>query len=109
MLNNRLQLSVLTGAILGVLCIIGSGIRFGYNGNEIFLLALWYNRLIMGVVFGLLDDEQGIKIIIRGAILGFLISFAFYLSTGFKDIIALFAGIGYGVIIDFMASSYIKK
>jgi hypothetical protein len=41
--------------------------------------------------------------IARGAILGLLVSFAFYSSTGFADIIGLIAGIIYGVIIEYVA------
>nr|AGF92872.1 conserved hypothetical protein, membrane [uncultured organism] len=106
MSKQRFQASVITGIILGIICIIGSGIRVGFKENIIFLFALWYNRFLMGIVFGLISEVEDRMILIRGAVLGFIISFAFYLSTGFQDMIALFAGIVYGIIIEYVASKY---
>ena len=40
------------------------------------------------------------KILLRGAVLGLLVSFAFYCATGFKDPISFLAGIVYGVILE---------
>ena len=106
MLNNRMKISILTGIVLGIICILGSGLRVGFRENSLYLIALFYNRVMMGIVFGLLIDRTGINLILRGAILGLIISFAFYLSTGFADTIAFFAGVVYGVIIDVAASRY---
>ena len=106
MINQRLKVSFLNGIILGVVCIIGTGIRIGSNVQALYLISLLYNRILMGIVIGLLPNKNGIKIIIRGAIIGFLISFAFYLTTEFRDIIGLIAGIAYGIIIDLVATRY---
>ena len=43
----------MTGAFLGVFCIIGVGTRTGYSGNEVYLLGMWYNRVVMGLIVGL--------------------------------------------------------
>jgi hypothetical protein len=45
----------------------------------------------------------------RGALLGLLVSFAFYSSTGFEDIVGFIAGIVYGVIIEYAALKLDKK
>jgi hypothetical protein len=45
----------------------------------------------------------------RGALLGLLVSFAFYSSTGFEDVIGFIAGIVYGIIIEFVALKLDKK
>jgi hypothetical protein len=46
------------------------------------------------------------KAMARGAFLGFMVSFAFYLSTGFTDVVSFLAGILYGVIIEYFAIKY---
>jgi uncharacterized membrane protein (UPF0136 family) len=109
MFNKRLKISIISGIILGVICIIGSGIRIGSDVKALYLAGLFYNRFLMGVVFGFFVDKNGVKVLIRGAIIGFLISFAFYLSTEFQDVISLIAGVAYGIIIDAIASRYFYK
>jgi len=104
----RIAIAVLTGAGLGVLCIIGVGTRLGFQGNEMFLAATWFNRLLMGLVIGLAGHwtitRNKANPIIRGIILGAILSFSFYFATDFRDTMGFFAGIAYGPIIDFAAS-----
>ncbi len=109
MFKPRLKASIVTGAILGIFCIIGAGFRVGYSGNLIYLFALWYNRLLMGILIGLTDPLPKMSALFRGALLGFLVSLAFYLSTGFSDTITFLAGIVYGVIIALVAMKYNSK
>jgi putative flippase GtrA len=45
-------------------------------------------------------------VIARGAILGLIVSFAFYSSTGFNDVVSFLAGIIYGIIIEFVAFKF---
>ncbi len=106
MVNQRLKNSILTGALLGVFCIIGVGYRQGYSGNGVYLFAMWYNRIIMGMMIGLAGNWLKDRFVIRGLILGTLVTTAFFLSTGFKDVYGFLAGIAYGVIIDFIATKY---
>jgi hypothetical protein len=106
MLTKRLRLSLFVGAILGIFCIIGVGYRQGYAGNELYLFAMWYNRIIMGLVIGLAGNWMKKRYILRGLILGTLVTTAFYLSTGFRDLPGFLAGIAYGVIIDYIATKY---
>ena len=101
----RLPFSIILGAVLGVLCIIGVGTRLGYEGNELFLFATWYNRVLMGVVIGLLPKTKS-NVLIRGGLFGFLISLAFFLTSELRDLMGFFAGVAYGVIIDYIASKY---
>jgi hypothetical protein len=109
-IQKRLIIALLTGAGLGILCIIGVGGRLGFAGNELFLLATWYNRLLMGLVIGLAGSWQLSKSksnpLIRGVVLGLIISLALFLSTELKDPVGFLAGIVYGIIIDFIASKY---
>ncbi|HNR43973.1 MAG TPA: hypothetical protein PLI06_08575 [Methanofastidiosum sp.] len=110
--NKRILIGLLTGAILGVFCIIGVGARIGYE-NYIFLIGMWYNRVVMGLLIGLADNIQITKghknVLLRGALLGLIVSSAIFISTEFRDVPSFFAGIVYGVIIDFVASKYGKN
>lgn len=110
MLNKkRIIISLLTGGILGIFCIVGVGSRIGYE-NSVFLIAMWYNRVLMGLMVGLADDIQIIKgtknSILRGMLLGLIVSSAIFLTSEFRDFPSFFAGIVYGVIIDYVASKY---
>jgi hypothetical protein len=104
MFTRRMLICIITGALLGVVCIIGAQLRSGFEREAVYLFAFWFNRLLMGIVIGLAWSKLStMQAIARGAILGFLVSFAFYSSTGFADLIGLIAGIVYGVIIEYLA------
>lgn len=107
MLTKRMKLSIAIGVILGVFCILGALIRTGFQVEATYLFALWYNRLVMGIMIGLAGKCLNLsKAIVRGAILGFIVSFAFYTSVGFDDLVSFLAGIIYGVIIETIAFKY---
>ena len=111
--KKRIIISILLGAFLGVFCIIGVGSRVGYSGNGLFLFAMWYNRLVMGIMFGLISDFKIFNNfwneVLRGAIVGTIISSAIYFSTEFRDLPALFAGTFYGIIIDTVATRLSRR
>ena len=72
---------------------------------------MWYNRVVMGLIVDLsrsvvLVEDETRNSVLRGFIIGFLISTAIYLSTTFRDIPSFFAGLVYGVIIDVVATRY---
>ena len=111
----RIVIATVTGALLGVLCIIGVGARIlgGYIPNIIFLIGMWYNRVIMGLLIGFAGDvslftsaseKRMVYAALRGLIFGVLVSSAIFLSTEFRDIPSLFAGFAYGPIIDLVAT-----
>lgn len=112
-MKKRMIVSILTGAILGIFCIIGLSIRIGFAGNELFILATWINRLIMGLVIGLAPyykiKNNTQNILLRGAFFGFIIGGSFFLATDFKDTFGFIAAIFYGIIIDFIATKYEKN
>ena len=110
-MKKRLTASVITGALLGIVCIIGVGIRMGgLAGEGLFVFAMWYNRVIMGLMIGLAGGWQLIggswNRYLRGALLGLLVSLAIFLSTGLRDLPSFFAGIAYGLIIEYVAKRY---
>ncbi|HCP15254.1 MAG TPA: hypothetical protein DIT32_05740 [Peptococcaceae bacterium] len=107
MFTKRMKASLLAGAVLGVFCIIGAAARSGYQSSAGFLFSLWYNRLLMGLVIGLALENQPLpKAMGRGAFLGLIVSFAFYCSTGFTDVVSFLAGIAYGMIIEYVAFKF---
>jgi len=98
---------IASGAVLGVFCIVGAFVRSGYQSEAYYLFALWYNRLLMGLLIGLAGGNLGWpKVIGRGALFGLIVSFAFYSSIGFNDIVSFLAGIVYGIIIEYIAFKY---
>ena len=107
MFTRRMKVCIVAGAVLGVLCIIGASIRSGFERDALYLFAFWYNRLLMGLVIGLAAATADLaKALGRGALLGLLVSFAFYSSTGFDDGVGFLAGIVYGIIIEYAALRY---
>ncbi len=86
---------------------MGASIRSGFQSETYFLFALWYNRLIMGMMIGLASKGSSMtEVIGRGAFVGILVSFAFYASVGFDDLVSFLAGIFYGIIIEYVAFKY---
>ena len=107
MLTQRMKVSLIAGAILGVVCIVGASIRSDFGLGATYLFAFWYNRLLMGFVVGLFGGKIEMpKVLYRGAGIGLIVSFAFYSSTGFNDPVGFIAGIIYGVIIESVAYKY---
>lgn len=107
--TRRMRVSLLCGAILGVVCIVGALVRSGGTAGIAFLFALWFNRLLMGMVIGAIDEQAKTSdLIIRGALIGLVISFAFYSAAGFGDVVSFLAGIVYGSIIELVSRRYQK-
>ncbi|MFO8193063.1 MAG: hypothetical protein R6U08_09965 [Bacillota bacterium] len=107
MLTRRMAVSLIVGAILGVVCILGALIRSGSELGGIYFFAFWYNRLLMGFVIGLLDGRKELTVLlIRGALVGLVVSFAFYSATGFGDLMGFIVGAVYGIIIEYVAYKY---
>ncbi|MCC5895203.1 MAG: hypothetical protein JJU16_07035 [Alkalibacterium sp.] len=100
-MNKRMTEALIGGALLGVVCVIGVSIRTGFSEPPVYLFSIWYNRVIMGLIIGApwvkKDRQAAIR---RGALLGLLVSFAFFSTSGFHDPISFVAGIFYGVILE---------
>ncbi|MBD3350872.1 MAG: hypothetical protein GF364_05240 [Candidatus Lokiarchaeota archaeon] len=108
----RLVVSTILGMILGVFCILGASQRIpGYVTNNIlYLSAAWYNRVIMGVIIGLAGEIEIIKgnnflnSLIRGALIGALVSVGFGLLGQSLEIMFFIAGIGFGTLNDVIST-----
>jgi hypothetical protein len=109
--GKRIRISLIAGAVLGVFCIVGGSVR-GAGGSDpvLYFLALWYNRVLMGLAIGLAGGWQLVdrpwNLYLRGAVLGLLVSLAFFLSTGVTDVVSFLAGVVYGVLIDWAAQRW---
>ena len=105
--TKRMKVSLITGAALGVVCIIGALVRSGGTATIAFMFSLWFNRLLMGMVIGLMIEKADTgTLILRGALTGLIVSFAFWSASGFGDVVSFLAGIIYGVIIEIVARKY---
>lgn len=100
-MTKKLIAGMLLGSILGVFCIIGVSVRMPNEVSTTYLLAFWYNRIIIGFSIGLLPSLKSFKVsLLRGIIIGAFISFAFYSATEYLDFAGFMAGVLYGIIIE---------
>ncbi len=107
--KDRILIGLGTGAILGVFCIIGAQLRTTGQLETLYLFSFWFNRVLIGLVIGLSSKCFTLnKALVRGVILGAIVSFAFYSSTGFADPVGFVAGIFYGIIIEFVLYKFAK-
>ncbi|MFN2112462.1 MAG: hypothetical protein ACK2TT_05035 [Anaerolineales bacterium] len=106
MFNKRLNVALISGSVLGIFCILGGSVRLGWQGNQLLLFSLWYNRLLMGFVIGLAGGLVVVKgklnWLFRGALLGLGVSAAYFLTAGAGDWVSFLAGVVYGVIIEYV-------
>ncbi|NLC12994.1 MAG: hypothetical protein GX768_02975 [Chloroflexi bacterium] len=110
LMTKRLKWALIGGAVLGIICVVGAYLRSGGTASQTFIFALWFNRVIIGLVVGApWDTTSRSKNMLRGALLGFLVSFAFYSSTNFQDPISFVAGVVYGVILEAWLSRPVKQ
>ena len=107
-MNKRAIIGLLSGAVLGLFCVFGVNFRMGDQVDGLFLFATWFNRVIMGLMIGFYSPVSN-KIMnsaLRGAVLGLIVSFSFYVATDFLDLMGFLAGIFYGIIIDVICTRY---
>ena len=103
-ITKRMLVCVAAGALLGVVCILGAQVRSGFTHEFSYLFSFWFNRFLMGIVIGFAPGTSTtFQAVGRGAVLGLLVSFAFYSSTGFSDGIGFGVGLVYGIIIEYAA------
>ena len=100
-MNKRLKLALAGGAVLGLICVAGAYVRSGFTASPGMVFSLWYNRVVMGLMIGAPWPKVNMgKALVRGALFGLLVSFAYYSSTGFQDHVSFVAGIVYGVMLE---------
>ena len=114
----RFIISVTSGAILGVLCIIGVGAREGYLGNVGYLIGIWAMRVVLGIIIGLAAGiilikgegwEKWVNAGVRGTLFGLIVSAAVLLMDQYVGYTTFVAGIAYGTIIDLVATFFTRE
>lgn len=105
-MHKRVLIGIISGAILGVVCIVGASLRNSEPLGTTYLFAFWFNRVLIGLVIGLISKNTLKLRLVHGALFGTLVSFAFYSATAFKDIVGFLAGIVYGVLISLFIYYY---
>jgi len=104
-MTKRMKTALIGGALLGLICVVGAYVRSNFTASPDFVFALWYNRVIIGLAVGapwMVTTRN--KALLRGALLGLLVSFAFYSATGFTDPVSFLAGLVYGVLLEWWLS-----
>ncbi len=100
-MSQRMIYGIILGAILGVVCILGASLRMPGELSVAYLFSFWFNRVLMGLVIGLFPRPRRLRLgLVRGLVLGAFVSFAFYSSTEFLDLMGFMAGLAYGIIIE---------
>ena len=114
----RLGISTITGAILGVVCILGAVQRIpgNFSDNLEYLMGIWAMRVILGITIGLAGTmtffrgekwQLWVNALIRGLLFGLIFSVAILLIDPFKDYSTFAAGIAYGPVTDLITTSII--
>ncbi|GAG85512.1 unnamed protein product [marine sediment metagenome] len=111
----RLGISTVTGAILGVFCILGAVQRIpgNFSANLAYLMGIWSMRVILGIVIGLAGSivivkgekwQPWVNAVIRGILFGLIFAIAILLIDPFKDYSTFAAGIAYGPVTDLITT-----
>lgn len=108
----RMIISLILGTVFGVICALGSASQPDLNLALPILIAIGFNRVVIGLVVGLAEHIK-IPVLLRGAIFGAIISLEVGISTLGEGIagflIMVIAGIIYGSIIDMVATKFSTK
>jgi len=93
-MDRRSVIGLVSGAVLGIFCILGVYFRMGARIDGLFLLATWLNRVIMGMMIGFFTpvSKKIMTSALRGAALGLIVSLSFYIATEFLDLAGFIAG-----------------
>ena len=51
-MTKRMKVAIIGGALLGLFCVAGAYVRSGFIASPEFVFALWYNRVILGLIVG---------------------------------------------------------
>lgn len=109
-MNKRLIYGLALGTMLGIVCIVGASLRMPDTLSNVYLFSFWFNRLLMGLIIGLFSRPKTLMVAsVRGLLLGAFVSFAFYSSTEFLDLMGFLAGLAYGIIIELVLFRFVHQ
>jgi hypothetical protein len=107
----RLSICLLLGLASGLFCAYGT-INAGIPGlalTNLVLLSVIYNRILIGFFIGIIEDVCLVKggwqnSLLRGALMGGIISLAIALPGGMSAYPLVLFGAAYGMVMDIAAS-----
>ena len=116
----RLIFAILFGVIFSLLCMTGVYFLVPETSlipNKILYMAgAFYNRIIMGVLIGfaselkiIKDKDNTLNSIVRGAILGIVVSVGFAFLQAYTNINFFIMGIIFGLLNDFITTKLTKS
>jgi hypothetical protein len=115
----RLLYSVILGAISGILCASGAFVLLNTEPSipniSIYLIGAFYNRIIIGFLIGFAEElkiykekDNMINSIIRGLLLGLIVSIGFAFFNVYINLPFFFMGMVFGILIDLIATKLSK-
>lgn len=105
--TKRISISIVLGILFGAICVYGSAgnLPSGVPAAPI-LATVFYNRVLLGLVIGIADGIEAHPVL-RGAVLGAIVSIAIAIPSGTAGgVMLIAAGVVYGIITDFAATKY---
>lgn len=102
--TKRIIIAMAIGVVCGIFCAYGAVWKYPGQFGTLMVASIIYNRALLGFVIGLADNIKAHPIV-RGAILGAIVSMAMAIPSGISGVLTLAAfGIVYGIITDFVAT-----
>jgi hypothetical protein len=113
--SKRMQLAVIISGIFGLFCVFGSTTLnlIMISASLPMLAHIFFNRILIGLMIGLgegldLADSQMENSLLRGALIGAIVSIGPALILGQGALLFMIAGAIYGAITDYAATKYGK-
>lgn len=104
----RVITATVIGTLCGIFCAYGTVWKYPGQFGILILASLVYNRMLIGFIIGIADNIKTHPVI-RGAILGAIISTAIAIPASEGGLILIAFGIVYGIITDFIATKISQK
>ena len=102
----RIIIATAIGLLCGIFCASGAAWKYPGQFEMLILASIVYNRVLLGFVIGIADHIKAHPIL-RGSILGAIVSIAIGIPSGLSGGLTLVAfGIVYGTIADFVATRW---
>jgi hypothetical protein len=101
--TKRVVVATIIGTLCGLFCAYGTVVKFPGQFGILMLAAIMYNRALIGFVIGIADTIK-VYSVIRGVILGAIVSIAMAIPAGMDGFILVAFGMAYGAITDVIAT-----
>ncbi len=103
MKTKRIIIATVVGLFCGIFCAYGTVWKYPGRFGVLILASIIYNRALAGFVIGIADNIK-LHPVVRGAVLGAVVSTAIAIPSGSGGLILIAFGVVYGVITDLAAT-----